>query len=550
MKKSKLMEQLSSHARQQLLELEREKLRRDISPLKLYTPYPYQKPFHYDKNARETLVIGGNRSGKTASCAMEFAWAVTGTHPVKGKYPKENGNAMVVGQNWSHIGRVIYPYLMKAGAFKIIRDQETELWRSYDFVKDVDRKEESKPSPPLIPERLIKNRSWVMKSANMISTCELVNGWTIWFFSSDADPPQGMQIDLAWIDEDINSSENWVAETQARLADRKGRLLWSAMPHSRNDALLGLAERAEKAQEEGKKHIAKYTFRFLDNPAIDESEKKLMIERWSAGGGEAEVRRRAEGDFVLDSMMVYPSFNMSLHRHSNIQIPEDWCRYMAVDPGHSVAAVLFAAIPPDEKTIVFYDELYIRHASAKIVAEEIRRKVEGHQFRSFLIDAHGGRLTDIGSGRSPQAQYSEELAALRVESYTTGSSFIPGCDDINAGIQAVRTLMYTRPDGTSKFRIIPESCPNLVRELKRYKFKVNRAAGMNVITDVPNKNAGEFHLVDCLRYIAAYEPQYHPPVSNEEKPWWYEWSKKRAAARNKSGAVFLAPQSYSFTFDA
>ena len=48
------------------------------------------------------------------------------------------------------------------------------------------------------------------------------------------------------------------------------------MPHSKNDALLGLCERAEKAVEDGveKPIIKKFTLRFLDNAAIDDEEKQ------------------------------------------------------------------------------------------------------------------------------------------------------------------------------------------------------------------------------------------------------------------------------------
>ena len=716
-----ILDQLSTHAREQLLELEREKLRRDISPLKLYVPYDYQKPFHYDKDARESLVIGGNRclsgdtmiydpvlgcerrldeidsafhvlswdgegvcvksatkpfikgegeiyeitlsngekvkttlhhrvlttsgwksvsdalhlglplyrqesiegtallvsrqgvahstqttpdcldgcspdrhqcdgqlqssqgvfvyitsvrllgkqniwditvadtscywlggvlhhnSGKTASCAMEFAWAVTGTHPVKGKYPSENANAMVVAQNWNHIGRVIYNYLFRAGAFKIIKDLDTGIWRAFDFVKDADRKDEAKPAPPLIPERMIKKKAWVLKASNMISYVELENGWNIWFFSSDSDPPQGHAASLVWVDEDLNGSENWIAELQARLADRQGRLIWSAMPHSRNDALLGLAERAEKAEEAGKTHIKKYTFRFLDNPAIAQEEKALMLERWAGVGGEAEIRRRAEGDFVLDQQLVYPTFNLSLHTFEG-EVGSDWTRYMVVDPGHAIAAVLFGAVPPTNDQIVIYDELYIRGCSATVLAEEVFKKVSGQQFWAFIVDAHGSRLTDIGSGRSPQQQYSEAFAERGIESTVTGSSFIPGCDDIASGIQAVRECLYVRGNGNSRLKVVRSAVPHFLKEIKKYRFKMQKSGGMNIVTDVPN-NKADNHLMDCLRYLCTYDPQFHRQEKQEEKPWWFEWKARRD--KNKSpAAVMLTPESYSFTFEA
>ena len=108
---------------------------------------------------------------------------------------------------------------------------------------------------------------------------------------------------------------------QARLADRKGRFSWSAMPWSKNEALLGLSERADKAEEEGTHDIEKYVLRFLDNPHIDPEERRKMIERWSAIGDDV-LRQRAEGEFVTDSILVYPNFSPHVHGYDPADLPQ------------------------------------------------------------------------------------------------------------------------------------------------------------------------------------------------------------------------------------
>lgn len=464
---------------------------------------------------------------------------------MEGKYPKENGTLVIIGANWKHIGLVVVPYLFKAGAFKIIKDKDTGDWRAFDRSMDSDREAEAKPAPPLIPPRMIKSQSWLLKSAGYLNSCELTNGWTIQCFSSEGDPPQGFQADLVHIDEDLHS-EQWVPEMQARLADRKGRFVWSAMPHSKNEALIGLNERAERAEALGSDaNIRRYVLRFLDNPHIEDKEKSKMIERWSALGEEV-LRQRAEGEFMTDSLLVYPSFSMGIHgldpTEISGQVPDDWCRYAIIDPGHAVTAVLFVAVPPTGGTVLCYDELYIRECNAIKFADEFEKKAKNQTFHAFLIDVHGARLTDIGSGKSPQQQYTEQLQARGISSTVTGSSFIAGCDDIQAGLHAVRTAMYVRPDGTPKLRILKFHLPNLERELKRYKKKVQYVAGTTIVTDEPNKR-GEFHLVDCLRYICAYDPAYHrPPRKTEGNPWWVDWVEKRRKGKG-SGGIYLAPAS-------
>lgn len=480
--------------------------------------------------ASEVLVIGGNRSGKSLSTFVEDARAVCNKDPHK-KYPKE-GNLVIVGKDWRHIGLTVYPLLFLPGAFRIIKDETTGDWRVYDPNKDRDRRGEAKPAPPLIPERLVAKTSWVLKSANYIQSCTLHTGWTIYFFSSEGDPPQGFQADRVHIDEDINN-EQWVPELLARIVDRKGKFCWSAMPHSTNNALLGMKERADEQENlhGDKSQIRHFKLRFLDNAYLDNEEKQKSIERWSAVGLDT-VRQRSEGDFIVDSVLMYPNFDMRIHGMDrselpDSQIPHFWTRYAIIDPGHTVTAVLFVAVPPDEAFVLAYDQCYLRHCNAKIFGEAFEQKVRGFHFHAFIIDAHGGRIRDIGSGRTPADQYTEQLAERGIRSKATGSSFLAGCDDIPARTEATRMMMHIKPDGKTVLRVLNQSCPDLEREIKRYRKKVNYVNGMPVVTDAPNTR-GECHLVQCMEYMAAYRPKYHrPPPKHEQEPWWVKWLERR-----------------------
>ena len=499
--------------------------------------------------ASEVIVLGGNRSGKSLSTFIEDARAVTGQDP-HGKYPARDGNLVIIGRDWKHIGMVVYPMLFRAGAFKIIKDKTTGKWRAFNpaLLGDVERAAQAKPAPPMIPPRMIKKISWLLKSARYIQSCELTNGWTIYFFSSEGEPPQGFQADRVHIDEDL-SSEAWLPEMQARLADRKGRLCWSAMPHSKNDSLAGLAERADSEALSGKENpdIVKFVLRFLDNPHIDPDEKRKNLERW-ASLGEDVLRMRSEGEFVTDSILCYPTFTMTVHGYDRSQlpknvVPDDWTRYAVIDPGHAVTAVLFAAVPPDEDMVLVYDQLYIRQCNAVIFGDKFAEKVKGQSFHAFIIDMHGGRLRDIGSGRLPVEQYTEQLRNKGISSAVTGSSFLAGCDDIPARMSATQTYMHIRPCGTPALRLLRGAVPDLERELKRYKKKVNYLAGTYVVTDQPNTR-GEVHACQCLEYLCAYRPKYHKPkVVVPDEPWYVEWMKRRKKRTGGDGFVYLGPRS-------
>lgn len=543
------VKRLGTFQQNELKEMQAELASRRIEALKLYRPTPMQEEVHACR-ASEVLVLGGNRSGKSLCTFVEDARAVTGRDP-HGKYPEKDGILVVIGKDWKHIGLTVYPLLFKAGAFKIIKDAQTKEWRAFDPVQDADRQSEAKPAPPLIPPRMVAKKSWVLKSASYIQSCTLSNGWQIYFFSSEGEPPQGFSANRVHIDEDVNNGDAWVPEMQARLSDRRGVLCWSAMPHSRNDALQSLAERADSLIEQGRENpdIVKFQLRFLDNPHIADDEKRKRLESWAALGADV-LRMRSEGEFISDSILCYPSFSMHVHGYDradleNNVVPPDWCRYAAIDPGHAVTAVLFAAVPPDESMLLVYDQLYIRQCNAITFGEKMAERCKGQSFYSFVIDMHGGRLREIGSGRLPVELYSEELRKHRVSSLTTGHSFLAGCDDVQARMAAVQNYLHIQPHGRPTLRVLRAAVPDLERELKRYKKKTQLVGGSYIVTDQPNTR-GEVHACQCLEYLCAYRPRYHKPkVVEDMEPWYVEWMRKRKKrlAAEADDFIFLGPQS-------
>ena len=543
------VKRLGTFQQNELKEMQAELASRRIEALKLYRPTRQQEEAHASR-ASEILVLGGNRSGKSLCTFVEDARAVCGKDP-HGKYPEKNGILCIVGKDWKHIGLTVYPLLFMAGAFKIIKDETTGEWRAYSPATDAAREKEAKPAPPLIPPRMVDKKSWVLKSARYIQSCTLTNGWEIYFFSSEGEPPQGFSANRVHIDEDVNNGDAWVPEMQARLSDRKGVFAWSAMPHSRNDSLQSLAERAERLAESGVENpdIVKFQLRFLDNPHIDSEEKRKRIEGWAALG-EDVLRMRSEGEFISDSILCYPTFAMHVHGYDRSDldknvVPADWCRYAAIDPGHAVTSVLFGAVPPDESMMLIYDQLYIRNCNAIIFAEKMKEKCVGQNFYAFIIDMHGGRLREIGSGRLPVELYTEELKKRGVSSETTGHSFLAGCDDIQARMSAVQNYLHIRPEGTPTLRVLKGTCPDLERELRRYKKKTQLVGGTYIVTDQPNTR-GEVHACQCLEYLCAYRPRYHKPkVDVGPEPWFVDWMRKRKKrlAADSEDFIFLGPQS-------
>jgi len=512
----------TEHEKKEIRRLAAELARRKIESLRVYEPLPFQERFHAC-TAKEALIQAGNQVGKSLAAFVEDARAATGQDPFK-KYPEKDGIMVCLGMDEGHIGRTIHKYLFRAGAFRIIKDLETKEWRSFKpwLESDWDRKADAKPAPPLIPPRFIKRFAWKKRAQHVFEVCELHNGWIIYAMGSKGDPAQGFQADLVHIDEDLEKPE-WYDEMIARLSMRDGKLRWSALPHSKNDALVNLVERAE--DEKADKNSSTVIFRatIFDNPYMPEHVKQENIKRWMKRGDD-EYRKRALGEMVTDSVLMYPTFSKDIHNaikftepRSPIQTtltendgvpPREWCRYMVVDPGHSVCAVTFWAIPPPEvgDYAVVYDELYLQQCTADKFGEAVYQKIKDQAFQAFIIDAHGGRLRDIGSGVLPRVQYSKSLEKRGVRSMDTGHGFLSGSDDVSGREMKLRDWLHIGAGGDTKFLCVVARCPNLCQEFTRFKKKVMNG----YVQDEGNRRAN-CHAIETLEYGAAHGLRYIKP---------------------------------------
>jgi len=508
----------------------------------LYSPLEHVEAFHAS-NTPERILRGSNRSGKTLSAACEVARCLTSQDPYN-KYPKENGRCFIVGADGKHNSEVLYRKLFRAGAFKVVRDERTKLWRSWRpwDPADIARESEAILAPPLIPERMIKEISWENKKEQVPNVCRLINGWEIRFFSSLGKPPQGSDVDLVWFDEEI-VDEEWYPEVAGRgTLDRKGKFIWSATAQKGGYQLYELCQTAEKFFLDGVKNprIKEFLLHLDVNPHITQEMKDLFFEKLTP-----EQRKvRIEGEFEFTALRVYPEFSWRTHGHEWFEIPRDWTRYMVVDPGRQVCAALFAALPPPSHElsghIFLYDELYIRNCDVSKFAKAVREKTQGQAFRDFIIDHQGGRVRYMDEGGSQEWQLSKALRKVGVRSQISKHGFTWGSPDVPAGLEKARTLLIDKlPSGKPILQVFMDKLPSFQWEIDRYHFRKEKG----LVTDKPEQRNA--HLMDTFRYLAMYEPRWHPPTKKADKGIYNLVQKKRKKEMRKHGSkgITLGPVS-------
>lgn len=506
---------------------------RKIEALRLYEPLPAGEGFH-KCDAPERLARGSNRAGKTLVTAVEVARAVTGQDPFK-KYPVFDGRCFAVGKDGKHVADVMYRKLFKPNAFRIVRDLKTEEWRTWKpwIEDDANRKYATRPAPPLVPRRFVREIAWENKKASQPQIVVLNNGWEINFFSSLGKPPQGSDIDLAWLDEEIIDPE-WYPEMAARLVDRKGKFIWSATPQSGTDQLFDLSLQAEKETERKDPRVVEFLILLEDNPYIPSDQKELLALKYS---DPEQYRVRIKGEFAILRRRVYPEFNSAVHGVGLPEPPPHWTRYAITDPGRQLCVTTFIAVPPPEesKKKYVYDELYIENCTAIKYGQEMAQKCKNQQFQAFIIDSHMAKQTDMGSGATVGFQYSQELKNNNIASIETGHGFHWGSDDIKGGIEAVRSWLYIGSDGRPTLLFVAGKTNKLCHQMERYHNKMIK----NVLTDEPAQINCDGP--DTLRYAAMHKLPYvkPPPRKKREGYAMKAMRAKREKQRRKSGRTFI-----------
>lgn len=537
--------------------LAKEVLRRKNDALRLFKPLAKQREF-LNSQAFFRIARGGNRAGKTSVTAYEVARCVRGEHPYYGRHRPLR--IYVIVDREDHIGRVIHRSLFQWGAFRIIKDLLTDEWRAFDPVADAGREKESKPSPPFIPPEMIETTAWYnkgMRSFQVVRMHKLDPSWDrgteIYAFSSRASEAQGDPIDLGWIDEDLTerSSSEIVDELTARTFDYKGRIIWSAKPHNDCDALTTASEKASQQIGQAKPTHEEVVLTTLDNKYLDQ---EAIAERSSGLSADA-YRARILGEFSTDSVLMYPMFHKNTHQIPRdwskeriddlVQqgIPANWTRYIGIDPGFTTAFALFAAVTPPElgDFVVVYDELQMHQCTADKLAKSLSEKGEGQNFEAFIIDEHGSRVTEAGSGLTIKHQYSLAFKKWNLWANSTGHGFISGCDD-RAGRASLVRSYFSIAAGTTcpRLLLLKNACPALIESLGRYK-KWKKG---DVMQDVADPKSAYSHGPNALEYLIAANLKYVRPkrAAKKHSPAYAEFlADRERERRGKSGFISLGP---------
>lgn len=531
---------------QALMEIQR----RRLDGLKMIRMTDHQAEIISDPHP-EILIAGGNRGSKTVCAAVRFA-AIARDVPVTTmsnqkidcRLPHQKNRPLTmwaIGDYLKHIGQVIHRVLFRAGLYYIIKDETTGGWRAWNpvqFPNDWNRLEERRPSPPLIPDSEIDwdNSAWYHRNLRQFEKISLKNGTEIYAFASASEVQQGVPVDEIWVDEQL-VNETYYAEYLNRLTDKSGRSVWSTIPRDDSFVYVQVEERAASQKEEledghRKPEDVFCTHHILtqrDNPFLPQKQKDMRLEQMS----ERDRLVRIEGVRSTDVIRIYQTFNAKFHtvvydddrwndqiteelRANNWEPPQDWTRFLALDPGTQKPAVLFTAVPPvhmwqeGEPFFIPYDEIYIPRLDAYKIAAKVRERHDRKFFEEFFIDGQAARQKPMGFSWTIGRQYEMAFEGENLRS-RHGTYFTPGDPNFLPRSGLLHKAMRMRKCGWPQLRILTSRCPNLVRQLQTNTRKLDKQGDP---TELPADGQKD-DVRECLEYTLSRHPTYvEPPVSS------------------------------------
>ena len=489
----------------------RRALTRYSEGLRMYRPLPHLAEVH-SSTAKWRIIDGSNRSSKTMTGAAEACRAWLGADPFD-KYPRRNGNSLVVGLQLDHIA-MIWRKCADQGAFKLIPDEQTGLPRAvrpdpndplHLDPYDLAYREKWRDAPPLIPKRMIATLAWEDRSKGQPRFVRFTTGWTVLFRSSDSKAPQGDHYNFGWLDEEI-INEGFIAELKRgmvgldELPKHRPKSIWTATAQTTNPELLEFREQADAGAE----HTRAFQALIKDCPYVPDEEKQAFHDSLS----EDDRKVRYYGEYAIMGRRCYPTYDpQDVHGYDPFEVPPDWCRYIGLDPGTMHCGTIFIAIDPEEKYIWLYGGFDLRNSDAVAWAERVRQRNE--QYEAVVCDYQMGKTRHGGATLTVARQYSEALedAGVKVRQQGPMAGFFEGTPDIPAREEALRGWMALRRDGpfagTAKLKVARGVIPELDKQI-RHAHMDRRAEEKRARLD--------HDLLEGLEYLAGLGPRYHEPV--------------------------------------
>lgn len=217
------------------------------------------------------------------------------------------------------------------------------------------------------------------------------------------------------------------------------------------------------------------------------------------------VQRDIMGSFDSFEGMIYSEFDRHIHVIKPFEIPKDWTRVIGADHGFTnPAAFLWGAVDHDG-SIYIYREYYERERLIKDIAQDLTRLNGKEKFDAIYIDPSTKKVSSQ-TGSSDWDTYLENIPK--------SWALIPARNDVEAGLDRVKTYLRVNEKTGKPKLFIFDSCHNVIEEISEYRYQELSPQMQGKANEKEAPRKYKDHAVDALRYLVMSRPE----VPKNESP--------------------------------
>lgn len=419
-----------------------------------YVPHPKQILFH-SNSAKERLYVGGNRSGKTVGGCIEDIYHLRGEHPYQ-KVPPAPVYGRIVGVDFDN------------GVQKILRPM-IERW---------------------IPPSLLINGSWEDSYDKGEKVLNCSNGSTLEFMSYIQDVQKFAGTSRHFIHFDEEPPKPIYTECKLRTLDVGGKMWFTMTPV---EGMTWIYDDIYLPGTTGMNNrISVVEVDVTENPYINTEEVEDFLE----GMDSIEKQARKSGKFVQLGGLIFKRFgphNIIPYDEIDFNEIRTWRLMCGMDHGfNNPTAWLWNAVSPDGRVITFHEH----YQSEWTVAQ--------HAQMVHSVNADYLISPEINIGDPAIAQRNAVTGySIQVEYGNHGVNIVLANNDVRTRID--RMNAYTA--GPNPQWQIADTCPNLISEMHRYRWKTwesSKLRARNNPHEEPHKKND--HAVDASGYFFTFLP--------------------------------------------
>ena len=230
--------------------------------------------------------------------------------------------------------------------------------------------------------------------------------------------------------------------------------------------------------------------RLQDNPHLaEDGEYERMLQSLPA----IQRKQLLEGNWDISEGAAFAEFDPSIHVVPPFEIPSWWERVKSIDYGYAAeSCCLWAAIDPEDKTIIIYRELYRKGLTGEALGDTIT-EMEGNEIKSIagILDTAAWARTGYTGPTIGEILINKGHKLRRADK-----------NRIAGKTQIHEHLRQDNSTGRPKLQIL-NTCVNLVKELQA--LPLSKTNSEDVDTHASD------HAYDALRYLIMSRPRMDHP---------------------------------------